>query len=321
MSTESQGKDALEDFISEVGAPRHIISDNAQMERSKAWSDILRKYTISSSTTEPHHPHQNPAERRIQELKKGTNRILDRTGAPSYLWFYALLLWAGIMNVLSEQNHGGRTPTEAATGVTPDISPYIHFTFYQPVYYYDEAEKYPSTKEQLGYWLGPAEHCGDALTYWILTEDHHQVLARSTVRAADDITTVNRRRNNPFRDEGGYKALEASPDKELLSSGGDITHCDVLPTVEPMDLIGYKFVKEHDGTPQRAIVKELSEEDGKFLVEFVNGGEELMNYADLVNIFNKTDEDDDDKLWTYDKILDHRKVSGKMGSQGSLGHR
>ena len=56
-----------------------------------------------------------------------------------------------------------------------------------------------------------------------------QVLARSTVRAADDITTVNRRRNNPFRYEGGDKALEASPDKELLSSGGDITHCDVLP--------------------------------------------------------------------------------------------
>ena len=58
-----------------------------------------------------------------------------------------------------------------------------------------------------------------------------------------------------------------------------------------MDLIGYKFVKEHDGTPQRAIVKELSEEDGKFLVEFVNGGEQLMNYADLVNIFNKGEED------------------------------
>ena len=73
MSTESQGDKALKDFISEVGAPYHIHSDNAQMERSKAWKDILRKYNISSSTTEPHHPWQNPAERRIQECKKGTN--------------------------------------------------------------------------------------------------------------------------------------------------------------------------------------------------------------------------------------------------------
>ena len=36
MSTESQGNKALESFISDVGAPYHIHSNNAQMERSKA---------------------------------------------------------------------------------------------------------------------------------------------------------------------------------------------------------------------------------------------------------------------------------------------
>ena len=36
MSTESQGNEALESFISDVGAPYYIHSDNAQMERSKA---------------------------------------------------------------------------------------------------------------------------------------------------------------------------------------------------------------------------------------------------------------------------------------------
>ena len=73
MSSENQGGDTLETFISEVGSPYHIHSDNAQMEKSKAWKEVLRKYNISSSTTEPHHPWQNPAERRIQECKKGTN--------------------------------------------------------------------------------------------------------------------------------------------------------------------------------------------------------------------------------------------------------
>ena len=85
MVQESQGKEALESFISDVRAPYHIYSNNAQMERSKAWRKNLRKYNISSSTTEPHHPWQNPAEKIIQEYKKGTNWLLDCTGAPKTL--------------------------------------------------------------------------------------------------------------------------------------------------------------------------------------------------------------------------------------------
>ena len=149
MAQESQGKDALESFIADVGAPYHIHSDNAQMERSKAWRDILRKYNISSSTTEPHQPWQNPAKRRIQECKKGTNQLLDCTGAPSTLWFYALLFWVGIMNIMSKEKHGGKTPFEVTTGHTPDISNFIHHKFYDPVYYYDQDKKFRSTKEQL----------------------------------------------------------------------------------------------------------------------------------------------------------------------------
>ena len=43
MTTESEGPEALESFIADVGAPFHILSDNAKMETSKAWKDILRK--------------------------------------------------------------------------------------------------------------------------------------------------------------------------------------------------------------------------------------------------------------------------------------
>ena len=53
------------------------------------------------------------------------------------------------MNIMSEDRHSGKTPTEVATGLTPDISAYIHHKFYNPVYYYDQDEKFPSTKEQL----------------------------------------------------------------------------------------------------------------------------------------------------------------------------
>ena len=95
--------------------------------------------------------------------------------------------------------------------------------------------------------------------------------------------------------------------KILVSTGGDITQCSALPTVDPSNLVGYKFVKEYDGTPQRAIVKEHLEEEGKFIVEFLNGGEELINYNDLINIYNAKDEDGT-ALWSFDKILDHRQT-------------
>ena len=87
MTTESEGPEALESFIADVGAPFHILSDNAKMETSKAWKDILRKYNIRANTTEPYHPHQNPVERRIQELKKVEIRVMDHTKAPDYLWY------------------------------------------------------------------------------------------------------------------------------------------------------------------------------------------------------------------------------------------
>ena len=81
------------------------------------------------------------------------------------------------------------------------------------------------------------------------------------------------------------------------------------PSIDPDDLLGYTFVKEHHGTQQRAEVKEINKEDGKFLVEFVNGGEELMTYNDLINIYNSK-MDDGDQYWTYERILDHCKAKG-----------
>jgi hypothetical protein len=217
------------------------------------------------------------------------------------------------------------SPYEKATGMTPDISAYMHFTFYDPVYYYDEHEKFPSSKEQLGYWLGPTSNCGDALTYWILTEDN-TIVARSTVRPASDSSTLNHRRSPPFWCEGGSAPPTIlSPDehppfpvknedcklvtgKELLEDTPQSASC-TLPSIDIDKFVGYHFVKEHKGTKQRAFVKRYMEEAGKFLVELVNGGEVLMNYNDLINITNAC-EDDDEKLWTYEKITGHRQIKG-----------
>ena len=61
MKNEASGPAILETFIADIGAPYHLMNDNARMTTSAAWKTILRKYNIKSSTTEPYHPRQNRA--------------------------------------------------------------------------------------------------------------------------------------------------------------------------------------------------------------------------------------------------------------------
>ena len=53
-----------------------LISDSAQVEISNKVQDILRNLMISDWQSEPHQQHQNPAERRYQDVKRVTNTLL-----------------------------------------------------------------------------------------------------------------------------------------------------------------------------------------------------------------------------------------------------
>ena len=68
MQREGEGNVAitLQDMIRKWGAPYALLSDNAKSETGKEVKKILRKYNIKDLQTEPHHPNQNPAERRNQ---------------------------------------------------------------------------------------------------------------------------------------------------------------------------------------------------------------------------------------------------------------
>ena len=61
-----------------------LISDQAQVEISKRVHNILRALFIDDWQSKPHYQHQNPAGRKIQTVKRGTNTLLDKTGAPVY---------------------------------------------------------------------------------------------------------------------------------------------------------------------------------------------------------------------------------------------
>ncbi|MEM1008261.1 MAG: hypothetical protein AAGJ35_04595, partial [Myxococcota bacterium] len=65
MKRETEAPTTLEDFVRKVGAPFSVRNDNAKAQTSERWKNILRKYQINDKLTEPHHPGQNPAERRI----------------------------------------------------------------------------------------------------------------------------------------------------------------------------------------------------------------------------------------------------------------
>ena len=82
MSSEHELPNTLRDFIREYGAMEDLKSDNAKSETSSSMKDIFRMYQIKDRQSEPHYQHQNPIERRIQDLKHMVHSIMDRVGCP-----------------------------------------------------------------------------------------------------------------------------------------------------------------------------------------------------------------------------------------------
>ncbi|HEY9708217.1 MAG TPA: hypothetical protein V6D48_08435 [Oculatellaceae cyanobacterium] len=312
MKTKNQMPETLQDFIRQWGAPSGLMSDSAKVETSKQIKEILRMYAIKDMQSEPNHQHQNYAERRIQEVKSTSTIILDQVKAPNCLWYHCLKYVVVLLNHLSSPNLGHKTPIEKAFGVTPDISALIQFYFYQPVLYLDTNKpSYPKSKELFGYWIGIAENIGDALTYQILTPEF-QVIARSTLCPAYHPEHQN------LCQAGGEIA---GPPAAGTQDAHDFVHLPNLPTIDPLqkahhpvvidpkNIIGFEFVKTHNGFPHKAKVIEELEEPGKFLVALGDGErEEIMEYNEIMNfVEDQLSNDEEDQIWTFEAILNHRK--------------
>ena len=74
---------------------------------------------------------QNEAERYIQEVKKMINTIMDHTGCPNQLWIMCSLYVVYLLNRLAKADLNWRSSHEVYTGVTPDISALLIFSFYE----------------------------------------------------------------------------------------------------------------------------------------------------------------------------------------------
>ena len=293
MKSEKDMPQAIHEWIRTYGAPNMLISDNAKVEIGRAVKDILRYYAIKDHQSEPNFQHQNYAERRIQELKRMINTILDRSGAPPEMWLLCLLFIIYLMNRLAVDSLKGKSPIEAAFNQVPDISPLLAFWWYQPVYYQSYDKGFPSkTNEKLGRWVGVAENKGDLMTFWIMDETTRMVVARSNVRPVSDVDP-----NNRLASVGGEVSTKVSH-KPIVMSTGDLCNDPPdakLPQFTPEELLGISFLHkpEPDGEILRAqVVRKIEERDAKSersIIKFLvaigdNDYDEIITYNELCDI-------------------------------------
>ena len=105
----------------------------------------------------------------------------------AHCWLLSLVYVCSLLNVTASPALGGLTSIQALTGQVSDISHFLHFSFWEPVFYKvdenDPGHRFPShTNEKRLHWVGFANSKGDHLT--ILTDEANQIITRSAVRSA-----------------------------------------------------------------------------------------------------------------------------------------
>ena len=74
------------------------MSDNAWEQTSSKVLEILCNCNIINHNSEAGHQNQNPGERRMQDVKRTSQTLMDRTGTPAALWLLTVLFVVGLFN-------------------------------------------------------------------------------------------------------------------------------------------------------------------------------------------------------------------------------
>ena len=180
--------------------------DNSKTQQSQKVIELHRQHMIKDEFSEPHNQQQNPVESQgIRWLKMHIDTVLNRSGAPDYLWLEAAKWLCGIHRYTADETLNWGIPHTIRHGDTADISAYLIFQFFEKVLYLDIESSFPSSTELPGYFVGVEENVGDKLTFRVLTEDTRQVISRSVVRPAKGENHANKRvtfaRDFPVEDE------------------------------------------------------------------------------------------------------------------------
>ncbi len=168
MRREAHSHGAYQDFVREVGAPNVLLTDNAQTQVGAKWTKTSRENITRQIATAPYNQNQNQAERKIKDVKNRVLLVLRHSKAPAVFWCYCLRWVVDCMNHSAVTSLDWRTPIEVLDGHKPDISVF-RFAFFQPVWYYEPAARYPDPNFCPGRFVGIAWDHGDAFTYRIWT--------------------------------------------------------------------------------------------------------------------------------------------------------
>ena len=277
LKSQKQFVNTLEDNIRFRGAMTKRISDYAKVEISNKVKDILRMYHRSSWNSEPYHQNQNPAEGWYCTLKSWTNTIMNRTGAPADCCLLCMIHASYILIHLSCEALDGNVPLGVLFGVSPDISIFLLYTFYQPVFYATHNQSYPSVSaERAAHWVGFGEHVDDALPHKLFDDDTKKILYRSEVRPSDSVHP-----NKRLVPDGGETSKTLNP-IVFVRSRQDDSQSATQPMAEynPDDLIGRAFLlqKNEQGERHRATTKKKVIETSRHLDDHHDNAIEMINF-------------------------------------------
>jgi hypothetical protein len=229
MKSKAEAGFKLLDLVQTVGIPSDLVSDNAKEETSGKFKEVVDECRIKHTLIEPYSHWQNRAETGIKNVKRGIERTLQRTQAPKSLWNYCGEWVSDIRSLTAHPTASldGRVPAEKMTGNTPDISEYLHYDWYEYVWYHNPVEGFPENRRQLGRWLGVAHKVGQPMCYWILTKKG-TVLSRTTVQP---MTLDERRRPEE-------QMLMADLDAEIKAKLGDSVNSADVDDGDPDEIFG-----------------------------------------------------------------------------------
>jgi hypothetical protein len=107
---------------------------------------------------------------------------------------------------------------EQMTGETPNISEYLDFSFYDWVWYKDNAGL---GENCIGRWLGVAHRVGNLMSYWILT-DTGRVIARTTIQRITSLELTTDEVKQRCQDYDQHVAEILKDANHIIPHGDDI---------------------------------------------------------------------------------------------------
>ena len=205
-----------------------------------------------------------------------------------------------LLNATASPALGGLTPLQALTGQVPDIRHFLHFSFWEPIYYkVDESEpdhRFPSqSNEKRGHWVGFAENKGDQLTWKILTDDTNTIIIRSAVRSATK--TSPNLRLDPLQGEDQPQDLTSDVFVYGMPNPDGTDNPPPMSIIDFDDLLGRTFLlpMDENGERKRATISEYV----KDLYQ------QQVSREDQLRFKLKIDGDQLDDLISYNQLMEY----------------